>query len=267
MIDLETLEVKDWLVMNVRLQHKKNALRKDLAERGVMQKGGTNTFDHYNYFTEAQYKLLFTELFSKYGLELKFDEDEYTTFEGSEKQANGRMVKIVFTLCDTETGFFERTTITGEGIDKGDKAGYKAYTGALKYFLANTFMVATGDDAEKESPQNTMNQVNRTRKQPTPQAAPYIPQQYLQQEPPQEQPQPVQISEDAKAAVLDRMSMSADEPKASPKQVEILRQKYTGMNLEKLLTANGVSQIEDIPLKKASELIEKIMRKEASKGE
>ena len=58
---------------------------------------------------------------------------------------------------DVETGFFETTDITGEGIDKGDKAGYKAYTGALKYFLADTFMVATGDDPESESPEAKMN--------------------------------------------------------------------------------------------------------------
>ena len=67
------------------------------------------------------------------------------------------MPKLNFILTDIETGFYEVTTITGEGIDKGDKAGYKAYTGALKYYLANTFMVATGDDPEKESPSHTMN--------------------------------------------------------------------------------------------------------------
>jgi len=142
---------------NVKLQKKKNALRKELCEKGVLKKGGKNDYDHYTYFSEAQYKELFTELFSKHGLELKFTELEYNTFEGSEKQANGRMPKIQFTLIDIDTGFGEDTVITGEGIDKGDKAGYKAYTGALKYFLANTFMVATGDDPEKESPSAKMN--------------------------------------------------------------------------------------------------------------
>ena len=68
------------------------------------------------------------------------------------------MPKIQFDLFDIDTGFFETTIITGEGMDKGDKAGYKAYTGALKYFLADTFMVATGDDPEKDSPDQQMNQ-------------------------------------------------------------------------------------------------------------
>ena len=133
---LEKLEVKEWLTLNSGLQLKKNALRKALKERGVLQKGATNTFDHYKYFSEAQYKELFTALFSEFGLEIKFDEIDYSTFEGTEKQANGRMPRLEFALIDIDTGFFETTVITGEGIDKGDKAGYKAYTGALKYFLA-----------------------------------------------------------------------------------------------------------------------------------
>ncbi len=151
------MDAKTYLDLNAKLQQKKNALRKSLKEKGVLQKGGTNQYDKYKYFSEAQYKELFTELFSENGLELKFTELEYATFDGPEKQANGRMPRIQFTLFDIETGFGEDTVITGEGIDKGDKAGYKAYTGALKYYLANTFMVATGDDPEKDSPDQRMN--------------------------------------------------------------------------------------------------------------
>ena len=170
---IEKLEIKEWLEFNSKLQKKKNELRKLLKEKGILKKGGTNEFDKYNYFSEAQYKELFTELFSSCGLELKFTELEYETFEGSEKQANGRMPKLEFKLFDIDTGFYEETVITGEGIDKGDKAGYKAYTGALKYYLADTFMVATGDDPEKESPDNIMNKktgrtVNKTNRTASP---------------------------------------------------------------------------------------------------
>lgn len=211
---LENLPAAEWLKLNAGLQKKKNALRKALKDKGVLQKGGKNDFDRYTYFSEAQYKALFTELFSANGLELKFDELDYLTFEGSEKQANGRMPRLEFTLFDINTGFFEKTNITGEGIDKGDKAGYKAYTGALKYYLANTFMVATGDDPEKESPEVKMNE-----KQP--------------------------------------------ERKATPKQIEILNKVYQGENMAKLLTANGIEKIEDISMKKASELITKLKERKA----
>ena len=156
-MNLDNLEPKTWLELNAKLQKKKNALRKDLKSKGILKKGGQNDFDHYSYFSEAQYKELFTELFSKNNLELKFSEIEYNTFEGSGKNCNGRMTRLEFTLIDVETGFFETTIITGEGMDKGDKAGYKAYTGAVKYYLADTFLVATGDDAEKESLEENMN--------------------------------------------------------------------------------------------------------------
>ena len=205
---LENLEPKTWLELNAKLQAKKNALRKDLKSKGILKKGGQNDFDHYSYFSEAQYKELFTELFSKNNLELKFSELEYNTFEGSGKNCNGRMTRLEFTLIDVETGFYETAVITGEGMDKGDKAGYKAYTGAVKYYLADTFLVATGDDPEKDSPQETMN--------------------------------------------------TKTERKASPKQIELLLQYYTGEKLEKLLQANHISKIEDLPMVTASNIISKL---------
>ena len=207
-MNLDSLEPKTWLELNAKLQAKKNALRKDLKGKGILKKGGQNDFDHYSYFSEAQYKELFTELFSKNNLELKFSELDYGTFEGTGKQCNGRLTKLEFTLYDVETGFFETTVITGEGMDKGDKAGYKAHTGAVKYYLADTFLVATGDDPEKDSPQETMN--------------------------------------------------TKTERKASPKQIELLLHYYTGENLEKLLQANHISKIEDLPMATASNIISKL---------
>ena len=165
----EKLEIEKWLELNAKLQQKKNALRSDLKARGILKKGKTNDFDHYNYFSEAQYKELFTGLFSEHKLELKFTEEDYGMFDtNSDKQPNGRLPRLEFTLFDCETGFGESTTITGEAIDKGDKAGYKAYTGALKYYLSNTFMVATGDDPEIESPEARGNNKKPTPTKPAP---------------------------------------------------------------------------------------------------
>lgn len=202
---IEQMDVKELLALNSELQKKKNQLRKKLFDKGILKKSGENKFDNYSYFSEAQYKLLFTELFSENNLELKFDEVSYEMFELDGKQKNGRMPKIKFTLFDVETGFFETTEITSEGFDKGDKAGYKAYTGALKYYLANTFMVATGDDVENESPE-----------------------------------------------------ASKKEKKATEKQIDILLGYYTNENLNKLLEKNNIKCIDDLPMKKASELIKKI---------
>ena len=205
------IEPKEWLELNAKLQKKKNAVRKVLKEKGILQKGGKNSFDKYTYFSEAQYKQLFTELFSEHGLELKFNEVAYDTFSGTEKQSNGRMPKLEFELMDIDTGFGETTCITGEGIDKGDKAGYKAYTGALKYYLANTFMVATGDDPEKESPAEKMNDKNTLMK-------------------------------------------------ATDKQIAYLKEHITNEeDLQNFLKKNKLKSLEDMTMKMANDLIDRIM--------
>lgn len=143
------------LSLNAKLQQKKNVVRKALFKKGVVARDKTNEFDRYKYFSEAGYKKLFTELFSNAGLEVSSNIVEVERFIVEGKQNNGRQVKVDFTLTDVETGFSETSSFYGEGFDKGDKGIYKAYTGALKYYLANTFMVATGDDPEVESPEGT----------------------------------------------------------------------------------------------------------------
>ena len=39
----------------------------------------------------------------------------------------------------------------GTGADSGDKAPYKATTGAIKYALLTAFLIPTGDDPENDS--------------------------------------------------------------------------------------------------------------------
>ena len=133
-----------------KLQKKKNAIRTELKEKGKLTNGEVNEYDNYQYFSEAQYKELFTELFSKHGIELFIDEIDYGTFEGTDKQPFGRTVTLACTLIDIDTGYSETSRHTGEGLDRGDKAGYKATTGAIKRFLSSTFLVATQDDPERE---------------------------------------------------------------------------------------------------------------------
>lgn len=149
----ELLGIEKWLELNAKLSQKKNKARNSLTEMGVLKKKGKNTYDNYKYFTEAQYKDVANKLLSNAGLELKVTEKEYFKYSiQNSKTPIGRIVAMIFTLTDMETGFYEESIIRGEGLDRGDKAGYKAYTGAIKYYLANTFLIPTGDDPEKESP-------------------------------------------------------------------------------------------------------------------
>ena len=57
------------------------------------------------------------------------------------RQVSGRNVAVVMPLV---------VAVAGEGADAGDKAPYKAMTGALKYALLQSFLLSTGDDPEDE---------------------------------------------------------------------------------------------------------------------
>jgi len=59
-------------------------------------------------------------------------------------------VHMTFTFADGESGETHTVEWAGTGEDKGDKGLYKAYTGALKYFLMKTFLIPTGDDPEDD---------------------------------------------------------------------------------------------------------------------
>lgn len=68
--------------------------------------------------------------------------------------------KNTVVLMECEYGFIDGDSdqelwqpAWGEGRDTGDKAGYKAFTGMLKYFLLQAFLLATGDDPEADSPE------------------------------------------------------------------------------------------------------------------
>ena len=208
--------------LNSALQKKKNAVRADLKQRGVLKREGKNAFDKYSYFSEAQYKELFTDLFATHGLELTTSELEYNFFEGVGKQPNGRHVRSKFTLTDTDTGFAEESIMSGEGMDKGDKAGYKAMTGALKYYLASTFMVATGDDPETDSPQT--------------------------------------------AAFRKAEHAGMAGKKASPKQVEVIKNSLSDEELASLYAKNNVQAVEDLPMAVASKAIQAIIERDKKGG-
>jgi hypothetical protein len=57
---------------------------------------------------------------------------------------------MAYTFSDVDSGEEIVAKVAGQGLDSGDKAPYKAMTGALKYALLQSFLLATGDDPEDE---------------------------------------------------------------------------------------------------------------------
>jgi hypothetical protein len=57
---------------------------------------------------------------------------------------------VQYTLMDGDSGEEMKFTILGQGEDSGDKATYKAMTGATKFALMKLFLIPTGNDPEKD---------------------------------------------------------------------------------------------------------------------
>lgn len=108
-------------------------------------KNGYNSFHKYQYSTEADVVDSVRKFMSEEGLAM------FTSVVTHEVKGEIATVTIDFTLACAETGETITSRLIGQGQDKGDKAFYKAYAGATKYFLMKTFLIPTGDDPEADT--------------------------------------------------------------------------------------------------------------------
>ena len=60
---------------------------------------------------------------------------------------------------------------------------------------------------------------------------------------------------------MDNLQLENKVQRATPRQIEVLLEVYKDENLKKLLEANKINSINELPMKKASELIKKINEK------
>ena len=107
----------------------------------------------------------------------------------------------------------------GDGADTQDKGSGKAMTYAYKYMWLRAFGIPTGEDPDRISSEELNEKAKATTAIPEP---------------------------------------KEDVRKATPKQIEVLKKVYKGDTLKKLLTVNQINTLEDLPLTKASELIDKL---------
>lgn len=114
------------------------------------EKDGKNRHQSYEYITEKQYKNNFKAALAAAGLDFKSSVLEYQFIPQISDKMNMVIAKFQFEIIDRETGEREIYQAFGSGADTGDKGLYKAYTGAIKYFLANNFLVAEGNDPESD---------------------------------------------------------------------------------------------------------------------
>ncbi|SYX85937.1 ERF family protein [Paenibacillus alvei] len=119
-----------------------------------IQKSGFNKFHNYKYATEADVNEKVREELANRGVILipnmkSHETREHTTAKGNREYIV--TVEVEFTFMDGESGEAIAFTVFGQGQDPGDKATYKAFTGAQKYALMKALMIPTGDDPEGDS--------------------------------------------------------------------------------------------------------------------
>lgn len=130
-------------------------LRSKLAEIRCrihnIEKRGRNDFHKYSYAMASDLQgVIGTEL-AEAGIVLARRNLTIKRSEGQTSKGNVETIVEVFCdygLLDADSDEQIWQPAYGEGRDQGDKAAYKAFTGALKYFLIQAFSLATGDDPE-----------------------------------------------------------------------------------------------------------------------
>lgn len=142
-------------------------LAKVMKEVKYIKKNGYNKFNHYSYATESDVAEKVREVLAEENVMMLPDVVEHSTREHTNRKGYTEYiatVKVKFTFIDGESGEEISIHSVGEGQDAGDKAVYKAITGAQKYALMKAFMIPTGDDPEGDIGTDERNNDNQSPK-------------------------------------------------------------------------------------------------------
>ncbi len=131
-------------------------LRQKLAEVrrriGYIQKRGHNERSNYSYVTAADIAGSVGDILAELGVVVipRLEDISYESAAGRGEGTRMARVVMAYTFADVDSGEEIIAKVAGQGLDPGDKAPYKAMTGALKYALLQSFLLATGDDPEDD---------------------------------------------------------------------------------------------------------------------
>ena len=117
---------------------------------GYVQKRGHNERHNYSYVTAADLAGSVGDILAELGVVVIPQLQSIST--ETPRSSSDRIARVVmnYRFVDARSGEELSVRVAGEGADAGDKAPYKAMTGALKYALLQSFLLSTGDDPEDE---------------------------------------------------------------------------------------------------------------------
>ena len=147
-------------------------LAQTMGEVGYVQKDATNDFQRYRYASaEAVLKKVNASLSSQgVCVESAAELLRNETIEGAKKVTFSAAVKLTLTFRKGSDSV--AVSGLGAGSDTGDKHIAKANTQALKYCLANAFLISWGDDpeADVETDKNAASSNGSAKPKPKPSA-------------------------------------------------------------------------------------------------
>ena len=123
------------------------------ADMKAVAKSGHNDFGSYDYATLEDYVDVVAPVLCRHNLALSTSIDSVESLEDRKTNKGGvdHAVRVCMTMeVMNPLGQTHKITCVGDGQDRGDKAIYKAITGARKYGIACLFNLSTSDDAEDE---------------------------------------------------------------------------------------------------------------------
>ena len=122
-----------------------------MADAGYIQKDASNDFQHYRYASATAVLKKVNGSLSANGVCLSSGVEliSHDLVPGLKRPTHYAVVKIALTFQKGD----EKLTVEGigGGSDTGDKSVMKASTAALKYCLANAFLISWGDDPEADT--------------------------------------------------------------------------------------------------------------------
>ena len=125
------------------------------SEFRAVPKSGKNTAQNYSFADTDDYLTMARGVLPKHGLSLSSSLVSVIDQPSKKTNSGGDLVAIrcqCLTRLLHISGEWIEAVSWGEGQDSGDKATYKATTGARKYGIALVLGLATGDDPDAERP-------------------------------------------------------------------------------------------------------------------
>lgn len=163
-------------------------------------KSKENTYDRYRYAQLEDYRDAIVAGLGNAGLSIATSIEEVVRLEDRQTKNGGTEHAVMVRMSQRiihDSGEWIETTVYGEGQDRGDKAIYKAITGARKYGLASALNLATSDDPEGDDQPRPKQAIPAAKPTPKPTAKP--------------EPKP-EAAEPAPAAKIHTVELPKDEP-------------------------------------------------------